>query len=193
MSLMNHTDKIVFLKDYLIAEDREYLLIYGSAASGKFYIVKQAYNILDDTSKSSLYLTVIYKDAPIHYGDKTASKRKTILIRETLDSIAMNYINGWSAEVKEFIPDPIHTLHTIYNYDVELRKWLRVLKTDSTDIGSPVLDLIPLREEFLKVNYDRSVADTVVYDYGLKGQEASVTFTVSTIQFGGFSKLYSRS
>jgi hypothetical protein len=174
MSLIDHTDKIVFIKDYLVAEDREYLLIYGSKASGKFYTVKQAYNVLDDNSKSSLYLTVIRNDSPTHYGDKTATKRKTILIREELDSVGTNFINGWSAEVREFFSDPVHTLYAIRNLDLEFRRWMRSLRPE--DATGPLLDLIPLRDEFININYNNSTADVLVYICGLRGASVSVTF-----------------
>jgi hypothetical protein len=191
MSLTDHTNKIVFMKDYFMAEDREYLLVHGSTSSGKFYIVNQAYNILDDNVKSNLYVTIIRNDTPISYGEKTAPRRKCVLIRDELDAVSMNFINGWTAEVVELLPDPVHILHTIRNYDTILRKWLRLIKVDSTDLGSPILDLIPLRDEYLKIDYDKYVTNVITYNYGLKNQTVAVTFAGSTISFSGFSKTYS--
>jgi hypothetical protein len=180
------------MKDYFMAEDREYLLVHGSTSSGKFYIVNQAYNTLDDATKSKLYVTIIRNDTPISYGEKTAPRRKCILIRDELDAVSTNFINGWTAEVIELFADPVHVLHTIRNYDIELRKWLRIIKVDSTDSGSPILDLIPLRDEFLKIDYDKYVNNVITYNYGLKDQTVSVTFNGSTITFSGFSKIYNR-
>ena len=190
MSITDHTDKIVFMKDYFMAEDREYLFVHGSASCGKFYIVNQAYNTLDDNIKSMLYVTIIRNDTPISYGEKTAPRRKCILIRDELDAVSTNFINGWIAEVIELFPDPIHVLYTMRNYDIELRKWLRIVKVDSTDSGSPVLDLIPLRDEFLKIDYDKYVTNVITYNYGLKDQTVAVTFNGSTVSFSGFPKTY---
>ena len=192
MSLIDHTDKIVFMKDYFMADYREYLLVHGSPSSGKFYIVNQAYNTLDDTTKSNLYVTIIRNDTPISYGEKTAPRRKCILIRDELDVVSASFIKGWTAEVIELFADPIHVLHTIRNYDIELRKWLRNVIVDSTDSGSPILDLIPLRDEFLKIDYDKYASNVVTYNYGLKDQTVAVTFNGSTITFSGFSKIYKR-
>jgi len=191
MSLTDHTNKIVFMKDYFMAEDREYLLVHGSTSSGKFYIVNQAYNTLDDNIKLNIYVTIIRSDTPVSYGDKNAPRRKCILIRDELDAVSTNFINGWNAEVIELLPDPVHVLHTIRNYDVELRKWLRIVKVDSTDIGSPLLDLIPLRDEFLKIDYDKYLTNVITYNYGLKDQTVAVTFNKSTVTFSGFPKSYS--
>jgi hypothetical protein len=179
------------MKDYFMAEDREYLLVHGSTSSGKFYIVNQAYNTLDDNIKLNIYVTIIRSDTPVSYGDKNAPRRKCILIRDELDAVSTNFINGWNAEVIELLPDPVHVLHTIRNYDVELRKWLRIVKVDSTDIGSPLLDLIPLRDEFLKIDYDKYLTNVITYNYGLKDQTVAVTFNKSTVTFSGFPKSYS--
>jgi hypothetical protein len=151
-------------------------------------------NVLDDNIKANLYLTLIRGDVPIHYGDKTAPNKKYVIIRETLDNIANTYINAWNAEAVEFLADPVHVQHTLRNYDLEFRKLLRNLKIDDTDIGSPVLDLIPLRDEFLKIDYDKSeTRGTIVYNYGLKGETATVIFGETSLQFAGeFTKTYSR-
>ena len=189
-SITLHTDKIIFMKNYFADPEREYLVVYGDASSGKFHIVHQAYNIIDDDQKSNIYLTIIRESKPTTYGNKTATIKKSVILTNTLDLIAKSYVDSWNAEVVEFLADPIHRLNTIRNYDVAFRKWLRTVKIDSTDNGSPLLDMVALRDEYVKINYDVCVADTVVYNCGVRKEPISVVFVNSTLQFAGFSKIY---
>jgi hypothetical protein len=178
------------MKNYFADPEREYLVVYGDASSGKFHIVHQAYNIIDDDQKSNIYLTIIRESKPTTYGNKTATIKKSVILTNTLDLIAKSYVDSWNAEVVEFLADPIHRLNTIRNYDVAFRKWLRTVKIDSTDNGSPLLDMVALRDEYVKINYDVCVADTVVYNCGVRKEPISVVFVNSTLQFAGFSKIY---
>jgi len=184
MNYINHSDKILFIKEYFTAPDREYLLVYGGKGSGKYYTAKQGYNILDDAVKSDLYVTIVRNDTTIHFGNKSSPRKKYIILRETIDAIATTYINVWNAEIAEFLADPVHVQHTIRNFDLEFRRWMRSFVV-STDTG-PLLDLIPLRDEFIKLNYTDSTADTLVYTYGLRGQTVSVLFNEDTFEFIGF-------
>ena len=191
MSLENHTDKIVFIKDYFLSTKDEYLVVYGAGSCGKFHIVQQAYNILDEDTKNLLYVTIIRNDSPQTYGNKTSPRKKNVIIREELDEISTMYINNWNAKVVQFLPDPVHLLHAIRNNDVALRKLLRSITANSTDVGSPVLDLIPLRYEYINIDYENSNFNTVIYKYGLKNETVIVKFNEGGIQFGEFSKIYS--
>jgi hypothetical protein len=185
-----HADKIVFMKNYFMDPEKEYLVVYGEASSGKFHNVQQAYNILEEDQKNSIYLTIIRDSKPTTYGNKTAPVKKYVFMSTTFDAAAKSYAQSWNAEVVEFLADPIHRLHTIRNYDVAFRKWLRIVKIDSTDTGSPLLDMIALRDEYITINYDICVADTVVYNCGVRKEPISVVFGNSTLQFAGFSKVY---
>ena len=187
-----HTDKIAFMKNYFTDPEREYLVVYGEGASGKAHNVLQGYNILEGPQKDAVYLTVIRGDrGPATYGNKTAPLKKCVILRTTLDDIAKSYVDSWNADVVEFVADPIHRLHTLRNYDIFFRKWLRTVKIDSTDTGSPLLDMVALRDEYITINYDVCVADTVVYNCGVRKDPISVVFGNSTFQFAGFSKIYS--
>lgn len=184
-----HTDKILFMKHYFTDSEREYLVVYGEPSSGKFHNVLQAYNILEDSH--NIYLTIIRGDkGPTTYGNKSAPLKKCVFMCNTLDAVAKSYINSWNAEAVEFVADPIHRLHTISNYDIAFRKWLRSVKTDSTDTGSPLLEMITLRDEYITINYDVCLPDIVVYNCGVNKTQVSVVFGNSTLQFAGFSKVY---
>ena len=190
MPISLHTDKIVFMKNYFMDPEKEYLVIYGEASSGKFHNVVQAYNILEEDQKNNMYVTIIRDSKPTTYGTKAAPVKKSVILRTTLDDIATSYVDSWNADVVEFIGDPVHRLHTIRNYDIAFRKWLRTVKIDSTDDGSPLLDMVALRDDYITINYDVCVADTVVYNCGVRKDPISVVFGNSTLQFAGFSKIY---
>jgi hypothetical protein len=189
MSLTTHAEKITFIKDYFSAPGREYLLVYGSKSAGKFAIVKQGYAIVNDLS--GIYATIIRQTGPVNFGDKTAPTKKCVILRESIDEFATNYIQAFGAEVINFLEDPVHTLYTIRNYDLEFRRWLRQIKYDSTDEG-PLADLITMKEEFIKLDYDKYTSDTLVYNYGLRGLSTSIIFTDTTLEFSGFAKKYNR-
>ena len=191
MSLVNHTDKIVFMKNYFLSVEDEYLVVYGTGSCGKFQIVQQAYNILDEDTKNLLYVTIIRNGSPQTYGDKTSSRKKSVIIRDELDEISTMYINSWNAKVIQFLPDPVHLLYAIRNNDAAVRKLLRSITANSTDVGSPVLDLIPLRYEYINVDYENSNFNTLVYKYGLKNETVIVKFNEDGIQFAEFPKIYS--
>ena len=191
MSLVNHTDKIVFMKNYFLSVEEEYLVVYGAGSCGKFHTVQQAYNILDEDTKNLLYVTIIRNGSPHTYGYKTSPRKKNVIIRDELDEISTMYINSWNAKVVQFLPDPVHLLYAIRNNDAALRKLLRSITANSTDVGSPVLDLIPLRYEYINVDYENSNFNTLVYKYGLKNETIIVKFNEGGIQFAEFPKIYS--
>ena len=188
MSLTSHDEKIDKVKSFLLDSVSEYIVIYGEASSGKFVTVNQAYNILSYDQKSQLYLTIFRKgEKTTRYGEKTAPYKKVVVLRSELDWQAEEYINDYEALSVEFLADPTYIQYSIYNLNIEFRKWLRNYPIEKLVYGQDdvLIYMIAMRDEFIVLNQGLSRANVLMYKYGIKGNPVSATFTDTEIVIVG--------
>jgi curved DNA-binding protein CbpA len=184
MSLVTHEEKIEKVKSFLLDSINEYMVIYGEASSGKFITVNQAYNILSDDQKSQLYLTIFRKgEKTTRLGEKTAPYKKTVILRSELDWQAEEYINDYEALSIKFLADPTYVQYSVYNLNNEFRKWLRSYPLEKLVYGQDdvLIYMIAMRDEFIVLNQALSRANVLMYNYGIKRQPISATFTDTEI------------
>ena len=188
MSLVTHEEKIEKVKSFLLDSVNEYIVIYGEASSGKFITVNQAYNILSDEQKSQIYLTIFRKgEKATRHGEKTAPYKKVVVLRSEYDWQAEEYINDYEALSVEFLADPTYVQYSVYNLNIEFRKWLRNYPLEKLVYGQDdvLIYMIAMRDEFIILNQALSRANVLMYRYGVKGQPVSATFTDTEIVIVG--------